>query len=91
MGQRVWPILPAMVAVSLVPALLVYQLTTLLLSAVAGMALGVAGWAMWVSAPGQLLSDRLLQAQVFGVVGLVVAMLVIGLMGGTRRKRWHMS
>ena len=68
-----------------------YQLTTLALSAVAGLVLAVAGCAMWVSAPGQLLADRLLQAQVFGVVGLLVAMLILGLMGGTRRRRWRMS
>jgi hypothetical protein len=69
----------------------VYRLTTLLLSAVAGLALGVAGWAMWISGPGQLFADRLRQAQVFGVIGMVVALLIIGLLGGTRRRRWRTS
>ena len=90
-GDRRWAIMPAAIAASLVPALLVYQLTTLLLSAVAGLVLGVAGWAMWVSGPGRLFADRLMQSQVFGIIGVVVALLIIGLLGGTRRRRWRSS
>lgn len=81
-------ILPAAIAASLLPVSLVYQWSSIALSTVAGLALGFMGWTIWKSPAGDLFSERLFQCHIFGVVGLVVALLAIGLLGGTRRRRW---
>lgn len=81
-------ILPTTVSMSMVLVALVYQWRTILASMVGAGALGAAGWTLWKNPAGSLFADRLTQAHVFGVVGLVVALLVLGLLGGTRQRRW---
>jgi hypothetical protein len=80
--------LPAAVGGSMLMVALVYEWSTILLASVAGLVLGGAGWTLWKNPAGALFHDRLTQAHVFGLVGVVVALLVIGLLGGTRRRRW---
>ncbi len=81
-------ILPTALATSLLFVALVYEWSTILLAAVAGMVVGGAGWTVWKNPAGALFQDRVHQAHMFGVVGVVVALLAIGLLGGTRRRRW---
>jgi hypothetical protein len=81
-------IVPLAVLASLIPAALFYSWRTLALAVVGAGALAFGGSVIWKQPAGALFADRLMQAQVFGVVGLIVLLFLLGLAGGTRKRRW---
>lgn len=81
-------IVPLTVVASLIPASLFYAWRTLALAVVGAGALAFGGSVVWKQPAGALFADRLMQAEVFGVVGLVVLLFLLGLAGGTRKRRW---
>jgi hypothetical protein len=85
LGSRtdlVFPIVLGVVGV--LPAWLVYKLSAFMKALFAGGMLGGVGWVAW--GMGQTIhAHRPLQAIVFGLVGFLGALLVLGIMGGTKR------
>ena len=88
LGHHHQLLVPLTVLASLVPATLFYAWRTLALAIVGAGALAFGGSVVWKQPAGALFADRLVQAQVFGVVGLVVLLFLLGLAGGTRKRRW---
>ncbi|MEQ9323099.1 MAG: hypothetical protein RIF41_28290, partial [Polyangiaceae bacterium] len=88
LGHHHQLILPLTVVASLIPASLFYAWRTLGLAVVGAGALAFGGSVVWKQPAGALFADRVMQAEVFGVVGLVVLLFLLGLAGGTRKRRW---
>lgn len=88
LGHHHQLLVPLTVLASLIPAGLFYAWRTLALAIVGAGALAFGGSVVWKQPAGALFADRLMQAQVFGVVGLVVLLFLLGLAGGTRKRRW---
>jgi hypothetical protein len=78
----VFPVVLAIVGV--LPAWLVYRLDALIKSIVVGGALGGVGWIAWGTGIGRLHAARLVEALAFGIAGFLAALLVFGLLGGTK-------
>lgn len=83
-GTRVELILPILVGVvGALPTLLVYRLPTFLRALVVGALVGVAGEVLWNS--GRVLVEpHFLQVSAFAAAGMLAALLVLGVFGGTR-------
>lgn len=80
----VFPIVLGVVGV--LPAWLVYELAAFAKALLAAAVMGGVGWVAWGT--GQAIhADRGLQAIAFGMAGFLAALLVLGLMGGTKTKR----
>jgi hypothetical protein len=86
-GERVELIRPALFALSVLPTWLLYPLHNVLITLVCGAALTAGGWAYWSIEHGRWFADRVLQAEVFGITGVLVSLVLLTLLGGTRRRR----
>jgi hypothetical protein len=80
----VFPIASAILVV--LPAWLVYKLGTVLKAVVLGAALGGVGWVAWGTGQGALHGNRGVQGITFGLAGFLAGLLVLGLLGGTKRR-----
>ena len=67
------------------PTLLVYRIATVLKALVLGAFLGSIGWVAWGTGQAALLGARGLQALAFALAGFLAALLVLGLLGETKR------
>lgn len=83
----VFPIVLAVVGV--LPTCLVYRLETVIKALVVGGAIGGVGWVAWGTGQGVLHTQRLVQALAFGLAGFLAGLLVLGLLGGTKRQPPH--
>ena len=54
-------------------------------AAIVGAAIGGLGWVAWGTGQATFHAARGVQAITFGLVGFLAALLVLGLMGGTKR------
>ncbi len=82
--QAVFPIVLAVVGV--LPTWLVYRLGTVLKAlAMAGAFAGI-GWVAWGTGQAMLHDNRLVQTLAFGLAGFLGGLLVLGLLGGTKRR-----
>lgn len=80
----VFPIVLGVVGV--LPAWLVYKFSAFVKSLVAGGVMGGIGWVAWGT--GQVIhANRWLEAIAFGVAGFLAALLVLGILGGTKTKK----
>lgn len=86
-GPRTELVLPIVLAiVGVVPACLVYRLGTIAKALAIGAALGGIGWVAWGTGQAILHPERSLQALAFGVGGFLAGLLVLGILGGTKRE-----
>lgn len=83
--RYVFPIVVGVIGV--LPAWLVYRFSAFLKGLLGGAVVGAIGWVAWGTGRAVFHSDRQVQAFVFGLVGFLVAMLVLGLLGGTKQAR----
>lgn len=83
--RYVFPIVVGVVGV--LPAWLVYRFSAFLKGLFSGAVVGAIGWVAWGTGRAVFHSDRPVQAFVFGLVGFLVSMLVLGLLGGTKQPR----
>jgi hypothetical protein len=63
----------------------VYRAGTVLKALVIGGALGGVGWIAWGTGQAAFHAHRPIQALAFGLPGFLAALLVLGLLGGTKR------
>ncbi|HEY8080094.1 MAG TPA: tetratricopeptide repeat protein [Labilithrix sp.] len=80
--RPVFPIVLALVGV--LPTWLVYRLDAMIKGIVVGGALGGVGWIAWGTGIGKLHAARPVEALAFGIAGFLAALLVFGLLGGTK-------
>jgi hypothetical protein len=86
-NQRVHLVFPIVLGiVGVLPAWLVYKFGTVAKAMVLGAALGGVGWVAWGTGQGALHGNRGVQAIAFGLAGFLAALLVLGLLGGTKRR-----
>jgi hypothetical protein len=86
LGTRTHLVFPIVLAVvGVLPNALVYRLGALLRALVAAAALGGAGWIAWGTGEGAIHPQRGVQALAFALAGLLAALLVLGLLGGTKK------
>lgn len=87
LGTRTDLVFPIVLGViGVLPAWLVYKFSAFAKALVAAAVMGGVGWIAWGT--GQVIhANRHLQAIAFGLAGLLAALLVLGLMGGTKLKR----
>lgn len=82
--ELVFPI--AFAVVGVLPSLLVYRFATVVKALLIAAAVGAAGWVAWGTGTAALHATREVQAMVFAVAGFAAGLLVLGLLGGTKRK-----
>ncbi len=80
----VFPIVLGLVGV--LPSWLVYRLDTMLKALALGAFFGGIGWVAWGTGEAAMHSHRPVQAIAFGLAGFLAALLVLGLLGGTKRQ-----
>lgn len=82
--QAVFPIVLGIVGV--LPTWLVYRLGTVLKALVIAGALAGIGWVAWGTGQATVHEHRPVQALAFGLAGFLGGLLVLGLLGGTKRR-----
>jgi hypothetical protein len=83
--KDVRPVFPIVLAVvGVLPAWLVYRFDALIKAIVVGGVLGGVGWIAWGTGIGKLHAARPVEALAFGIAGFLAALLVFGLLGGTK-------
>jgi len=80
----VFPIVLALVGV--LPTWLVYRLETVIKALVIGAFVGGIGWVAWGTGQAALHPARTVQAMAFSFAGFLAGLLVLGLLGGTKRQ-----
>jgi hypothetical protein len=84
-GKDVRPVFAIVLGlVGVLPSWLVYRLGTVIKALVGGVALGGVGWIAWGTGIGRLHTSREAEAIAFGLAGFLAALLVLGLLGGTK-------
>ena len=83
-AHLVFPIVLALVGV--LPTWLVYRLGTVIKALAIGAFFGGIGWVAWGTGQAVLHALRSVQAMAFGLAGFLAALLVLGLLGGTKRQ-----
>jgi hypothetical protein len=87
LGTRVEYVFPIVLFVfGLLPAGVAYKMGTWLKGLIAGAALGGVGWVAWGTGVAAVHASRFYQAIAFGLVGCLVGLLILGLLGGTKKK-----
>lgn len=87
LGTRVEYVFPIVLfALGLFPASVGYKFGTWLKGLIAGGAAGGVGWVLWGTGIVALHASRFYQAIAFGLVGFLAALLVLGLLGGTKKQ-----
>jgi hypothetical protein len=87
LGKNVRPVFPIVLGlVGVLPAWLVYRLGAVIKALVVAAALGGVGWIAWGTGRGALHATREVQAIAFGLAGFLAALLVLGLLGGTKTR-----
>jgi hypothetical protein len=87
LGTRVDLVFPiVLLALGIVPAWLVYRLTAMVKALVAGAAFAGVGWVAWGTGQGVIHQDRAVQAIAFALAGCLAALLVLGILGGTKKR-----
>lgn len=87
LGVRTHLVFPIVLGVvGILPSWLVYKLGAVLKAIVVGAALGGVGWIAWGTGKGVLHGARDIQALAFGLAGFLAALLVLGLLGGSKLK-----
>lgn len=86
LGTRTDLVFPIVLGViGVLPAWLVYKLSAFAKGLVAAAVMGGVGWVAWGT--GQIIhANRWLQAIAFGLAGFLAALLVLGILGGTKLK-----
>lgn len=82
--ELVFPI--AFGVIGVLPTLLVYRFFTVVKALVIGAAVGGAGWIAWGTGSAALHHHRHIQALVFAIAGFAAGLLVLGLIGGTKKR-----
>lgn len=86
LGKREQLVFPIVVGVvGILPTWLVYELGAVVKAAFVGAAIGGLGWVAWGTGQAAFHSARGVQAIAFGLAGFLAALLVLGLLGGTKR------
>jgi hypothetical protein len=86
LGARVHLVFPIVLGiVGVLPAWLVYKLSAVVKAILVGGALAGVGWIAWGTGQGAFHGAREVQAIAFGLAGFLAALLVLGLLGGTKR------
>lgn len=83
-AHLVFPIVLAVFGV--LPAWLVYKFSTVVKAVVLAAALAGVGWIAWGTGQGALHASRGVQSIAFGIAGFLAGLLVLGLLGGTKRR-----
>ena len=83
-SHLVFPIVLALVGV--LPTWLVYRLDTVIKALVIGAFFGGIGWVAWGTGQAAIHSARAVQGMMFGLAGFLAGLLVLGLLGGTKRQ-----
>jgi hypothetical protein len=83
-AELVFPIVLGLVGV--LPALLVYRFGTFVKALVIGAMLGGIGWIAWGTGQAVLHTSRAVESLAFGLAGFLAGLLVLGLLGGTKRQ-----
>jgi hypothetical protein len=87
LGMRAHLVFPIVLAlVGVLPTWLVYRLETVLKALVIGALFGGIGWVAWGTGQAALHSARSVQSMAFALAGFLAALLVLGLLGGTKRQ-----
>jgi hypothetical protein len=87
LGARTHLVFPIVLAlVGVLPSLLVYRLGTVIKALVIGAAFGGMGWVAWGTGQAALHAMRPVQALAFGLAGFLAGLLVLGILGGTKRQ-----
>ena len=86
LGTRTDLVFPIVLGViGVLPAWLVYKLSAFAKGLVAAGVMGGVGWIAWGT--GQIIhANRWIQAIAFGLAGFLAALLVLGILGGTKLK-----
>ncbi len=80
----VFPIVFAVIGV--LPTWLVYRLDTVIKAIVIGGAFGGIGWVAWGTGLAAFHANRPIQSLSFGIAGFLAGLLVLGLLGGTKKQ-----
>lgn len=87
LGARVHLVFPILLgAVGVLPTWLVYRLGTVLKALVVAATVAGVGWVLWGTGRVVLTGDRVVQALAFGIAGFLAGLLVLGLLGGTKKR-----
>lgn len=87
LGTRTDLVFPIVLAVvGILPTWLVYRLDTVMKALAIGALFGGIGWVAWGTGQAALHTLRPVQATAFGLAGFLAALLVLGLLGGTKRQ-----
>jgi TPR repeat protein len=87
LGTRAHLVFPiVLVLVGILPSWLVYRLGTVLKALVMGGAVAGIGWIAWGTGQAALHPQRPVQALTFGLGGFLAGLLVLGLLGGTKKQ-----
>lgn len=87
LGNRFELVFPlAFAVVGVLPSLLVYRFGTVVKALFIAAAMGGAGWVLWGTGTAALHATREVQAMIFAIAGFAAGLLVLGLVGGTKRK-----
>ena len=87
LGTRTHLVFPIVLgALGVLPAWLVYRFGAVLKALVMAAALGGVGWVAWGTGSGAFHGDRPVQALAFGLAGFLAGLLVLGLLGGAKRR-----
>jgi hypothetical protein len=87
LGARTHLVFPIVLGlVGVLPTWLVYRLGTVLKALVIGGSFAGIGWVAWGTGQAALHSHRVIQSLAFGIAGFLAGLLVLGLLGGTKRQ-----
>ena len=89
LGTRASLVFPVIVALTLLPVTLFYNVFSVALAGVAGLATAAAGWMLYDSGVLRLLDTPLQQVQAFGVGGIALALLLLALADRVRKRRFE--
>jgi hypothetical protein len=88
LGRRVELLLPLAVALfGVLPSFFVYRARAVIVAALVGAAAGAGGHFLFDAWHAPFFPERPVQTIAFGVVGFLLALLLLGMRGGTRRQR----
>ncbi len=91
-GGRVELVFPAVLLVfGVLPSTLVYRWGTIAKAAFAAAAFGGVGFIAWGTGQGVMTPNRVTQAIAFALAGFLASLLVLGLLGGTKRRRTRLQ